>query len=163
MQYLLDFRMLDPKRTSYQTLLALTYLSERRVIHGGASCHVQLLWRYFFTHLFSKDLHADNILFYFPGLVELTAQVWMDILEDPELIPVIPRNFKDQSDSLPKYLVETADITSVVRSVMSKHGKDDVYAVVADFGSGESSNQKGYKKKMGLVHHFYSIPCDGYY
>ena len=86
----------------------------------------------------SQDLHADNIVFSLPGLAELPVQVWMQSLEYPDLIPVIPRSFEDQSDSLPKYLVEAADITNVVKSVMSKHGPEGIYAVVIDFGSGET-------------------------
>jgi hypothetical protein len=39
----------------------------------------------------SQDLHADNIMFSFPGLAELTVQVRMRTLEDPELVAVIPR------------------------------------------------------------------------
>jgi len=111
----------------------------------------------------SQDLHADNIVFSLPGLAELTTQVWMHTLEDPDLIPVIPRNFEDQSDSLPKYLVEAADITNVVQSVMSKHGTEGIYAVVIDFGSGETQIKSFWLiQRMGLVH-FYSIPCIGSY
>ena len=61
--------------------------------------------------------------------------------EDPILIPVIPRKSENHSNSQPKYVVEAADITNVVESVMNKHGKEGIYAVVADFGSGENSNQ----------------------
>jgi hypothetical protein len=86
---------------------------------------------------YSQDLHADNIMFFFPGLAELTVEVWMRTLDYPCLVPFVPRNFEHQSDSLPKYLVETAEITDVVKSVMNKHGKEDIYAVVIDFGSGE--------------------------
>jgi len=112
----------------------------------------------------SLDLHADNIVFALPGLGELAAQVWMRHLEDPDLIAVIPRKFEDQSDSLPKYLVEAADITSVVKSVISKHGTEGIYAVVIDFGSGEISIESiWWIEKMNLVHHFYSIPCVGSY
>ena len=75
-------------------------------------------------------------MFSLPGLAELTAQAWMHILGYPDLIAVIPRKFEDQSDSLPKYLVETADIADVVESVISKNGKEGIYAVVIDFGSG---------------------------
>lgn len=85
----------------------------------------------------SQDLHADNIVFALPGLAELAVQVWMRHLEDPDLIAVIPRRFEDHSDSLPKYLVEAADITSVVEYVINKHGTKGIYAVVIDFGSGE--------------------------
>ena len=85
-----------------------------------------------------QDLHADNIMFSFPGLAELTMKVWMDTLEYPCLVPVVPRNFEEQSDSLPKYLVETAEIEDVVKSVLDKHGKEGIYAVVIDFGSGET-------------------------
>ena len=88
--------------------------------------------------LFSQDLHADNIVFALPGLAELTAQDWMEnIHEIPDLIPVIPRKFEDQNNSLPKYLVETADIADVVDFVVKKYGKEGIYAVVIDFGSGE--------------------------
>ena len=62
MQYFDDFGMLDLKRTSYQTLIALTYLSERGVIHGGVSCqscHGDTLLTS------SEDLHADNLMFFF--------------------------------------------------------------------------------------------------
>ena len=34
-------------------------------------------------------LHADNIVFALPGLIELTVQVWMRKLKDPDLIVVI--------------------------------------------------------------------------
>ena len=34
----------------------------------------------------SQDLHAENIVFALPGLAELTVQVWMRKLEDPDLI-----------------------------------------------------------------------------
>jgi len=112
----------------------------------------------------SQDLHADNIVFALPGLAELTAQVWMRHLEDPDLIAVIPRKFEDQSDSLPKYLVEAADIMTVVKSVISKHGTEGIYAVVIDFGSGEISMESFWRiEKMSLVHPFYSIPCVGSY
>ena len=114
--------------------------------------------------LVSQDLHAENIVFSLPGLAELPVQVWNEILEYPELVPVIPRKFKDQSDSLPKYLVEAADITSVVRSVMSKHGTEGIYAVVIDFGSGEAQIKSFWLiGKMGLAYHFYSVPCVGSY
>jgi len=103
----------------------------------------------------SQDLHADNIVFAFPGLAELSVQVWMRHLEDPDLIAVIPRRFEDQSESLPKYLVEAADITSVVESVISKHGTEDIYAVVIDFGSGEIQINSFWRtEKTNLVHHF---------
>ena len=60
-------------------------------------------------------------------------------LEYPCLVPVVPRNFEEQIiDSLPKYLVETAEIEDVVKSVLDKHGKEGIYAVVIDFGSGET-------------------------
>jgi len=99
---------------------------------------VRLIMSYHGDNLLTsaKDLHTDNIVFALPGLAELTAQAWMHILEYPDLIAVIPRKFEHQSDSLPKYLVEAADIAGVVESVISKHGKDGIYAVVIDFGSG---------------------------
>ena len=40
--------------------------------------------------------------------------------------------------TLPKYLVETTEIEDVVKSVLDKHGKEGIYAVVIDFGSGET-------------------------
>ena len=71
-------------------------------------------------------------------------QDWMHTLEYPDLVPVVPRNFEDQNGSLPKYLVEAADISCIVESVMGKHGKEGIYAVVVDFGSGEiKSNPLG--------------------
>jgi hypothetical protein len=86
----------------------------------------------------------------------------MRYLEDPDLIAVIPRIFEDQSDSLPKYLVEAADIMSVVKYVISKHGTEGIYAVVIDFGSGEIQINSFWRiEKMSLVHHFYSIPRVG--
>ena len=51
-------------------------------------------------------------------------QFWMHIIEKFVLIHVILRNFEDQNDSLPNYLVEAVDFTKVVQSVVSKHGKD---------------------------------------
>ena len=75
--------------------------------------------------LFSRS--ACNIIRFSPGLAEITVQGWMDTLEYPDLVPVIPRNFEDQSGSQPKYLVETAYITNVVKSVtMRKHGKEGI-------------------------------------
>jgi len=61
----------------------------------------------------------------------------MERLEDPDVIPVIPQRLGDQSDSLPKYLVESANITAVVRSVIKEHGLEGIYMVLIDFGSGE--------------------------
>ena len=52
-QFLIDFCMLDPKKTSYETLLALAYLSESGVIHGGASCH--FISRRYSTYLPSRS------------------------------------------------------------------------------------------------------------
>ena len=69
----------------------------------------------------------------------MSAQAWMEGLDDPDVIPVIPRRFEDQSDSLPRYLVASADMTNVVKSAIKEHESDGIYAVVIDFGSGEPS------------------------
>lgn len=73
-------------------------------------------------------------MFYIPGLA---VQTWMHKIPLFDPIPVIIQNFEDQSDSLPKYLMEAADITDIVMFVMSKYGKEGIYAVLSDFGSGE--------------------------
>jgi serine/threonine-protein kinase SRPK3 len=136
MQYLRDLRIFDSKRTSYESILAIAYLNQCGIIHGGTFISLPS----FVDPLIAcpQDLHTDNIAFVLPGLAGLSAQTWMEALDDPEATPVIPRRFDDQSDSLPKYLVESADMTSVVKSVIKEHGSDGIYAVVIDFGSGES-------------------------
>ena len=48
------------------------------------------------------DLDNDNV-FYLSELAEVTVLGWMRAIHK---IPVITRNFEDQSDSLPKCLVE---------------------------------------------------------
>ncbi len=126
-QYLCDLRIFDAKRTSYESILALAYLNQCGIIHGGTFLSLPSLGDPLIAC--SQDLHTD--------LTGLSAQAWMEGLDDPDVIPVIPRRFDDQSDSLPKYLVESADMTNVVKSVIKEHGSDGIYAVVIDFGSGE--------------------------
>ena len=136
MQYLNDFHIMDPKKTSYETLLALAYLSEHGVTsEWSMAVRLQVVMSYHGDTLHaccSQDLHADNIMFFSPGLAELTVQDWMHTISW-----ISSCYFEDQSDYLPKYQVEAADLTDVVKSVMSKHGKEGIYAVVIDFGSGE--------------------------
>ncbi|KAF8905830.1 kinase-like domain-containing protein [Gymnopilus junonius] len=108
-------RFNDAKRTSHQLLLALSYLKQQEVIHG--------------------DLHMDNIAFVIPGQDRLTANAWIKELDIPFLTPVLPCKLEDQTDNLPKYLVEAADTMSLVESHIKEHGRDGIYAVVVDFGS----------------------------
>lgn len=131
-QYL---RIFDAKPTSYESILALAYLNQCGIIHGGAFLFLPSLGDPLITC--SKDLHTDNIAFVLPGLTGLDAQAWMEGLDDPDVIPVIPQGFDDQSVSLPKYLVESADMTTVVKSVIKEYGSKGIYAVLIDFGSGE--------------------------
>jgi len=134
-QYLRDLRIFDAKRTSYECILALAYLNQCGIIHGGTSLILPSLGDPLIAC--SQDLHTDNIAFVLPGLTGLGAQAWLEGLDDPDVIPVIPQRFDDQSDSLPKYLVESADITTVVKSVIKEHGSEGIYAVLIDFSSGE--------------------------
>lgn len=133
--YLRDLRIFDAKRTSYESILALAYLNQCGIIHGGAFLSLPSFGDLLIAC--SKDLHSDNIVFVLPGLSGLSAQAWMEGLENPDVIPVIPRRLNGQSDSLPKYLVESVDMTEVVNSVIEEHGSDGIYAVVIDFGSGK--------------------------
>ncbi|KAF8062319.1 kinase-like domain-containing protein [Lyophyllum atratum] len=110
-----DLEALDAKRASYHALLGLDYLTRHGVIHG--------------------DVHTDNIAFTVPGLNKLSAKEWMDRLEDAVATPVVPRRLEDQSESLPKYLVDSADISDVVTSLIEKHGKEEICAVITDFGN----------------------------
>ena len=135
MQYLRDLRIFDPKRTSYESILALAYLNQCGIIHGGTFLSLISLGNPLIAC--SQDLHTDNIAFVLPGLAELSAHTWTEGLDDPDATPVVPQRLEDESDSLPKYLVESADITTVVKSVIKEHGSDGIYAVVIDFGSGE--------------------------
>lgn len=134
-QYLRDLRIFDAKLTSYESLLALAYINQCGIIHGGTFLSLPSLGDPLIAC--SQDLHTDNIAFVLPGLTGLSAQAWMEGLDDPDVIPVIPRRFEDQGESLPKYLVESADMTNVVKSIIKEHGSDGIYAVVLDFGSGE--------------------------
>jgi len=156
-QYLRDLRIFDPKRTSYESILALAYLNQCGIIHGGTFLSLPSLGDPLIAC--SQDLHTDNIAFVLPGLAGLSAQAWMEGLDDPDAIPVIPRRFDDQSDSLPRYLVESADMTSVVKSVIKEHGSDGMYAVLIDFGSGEPQFRKC--RKRVEYNNFHSISCIG--
>ncbi|KDR79799.1 hypothetical protein GALMADRAFT_153564 [Galerina marginata CBS 339.88] len=111
-----DCGVYDPKRTAYQSLLALDFLSQQGVVHG--------------------DLHTDNIAFTLPGLRNLSEKVWMETLEEsPDMVPVIPRQFDGQNDSWPKYLVEPAEVVYIVKLLMKGHGMEKIDAVIIDFGS----------------------------
>jgi len=134
-QYLRDLCIFDTKRTSYESILTLAYLNQCGIIHGGMFLSLPSLSDPLIAC--SQDLHMNNIVFVLPGLTQLSVQAWMVGLDDPDVIPVIPQKFDDQSDSLPKYLVESADMTNVVKSIIKEHGSDGIYAVVIDFGSGE--------------------------
>jgi hypothetical protein len=73
-----------------------------------------------------------------PALTTMTTDDWMRRLEDVQAIPVLPRRCQDQialNDSLPKYVVESADLYSVVKPIIN--GSDTIRAVIIDFGSGE--------------------------
>ncbi|KDR74451.1 hypothetical protein GALMADRAFT_227506 [Galerina marginata CBS 339.88] len=59
----------------------------------------------------------------------------METLEYPDPIPVIPRRFDNQSDSLPKYLVEAVNLSPVAGSPVEGHGRWRMHAIVTDFGT----------------------------
>ena len=113
--YLRDLRIFDAKRTSYESILALAYLKRCGIIHGGTFLSFPSLGDFLIIASF-QDLHTDNIIaFVLPGPTGLSAQAWMEGLEDPDVIPVIPRRFEGQGDSLPKYLVESDNMNREVR------------------------------------------------
>jgi hypothetical protein len=72
MQYLLYLRIFDAKRTSYESILALAYLNQCGIIHGGTFPFLPSLGDSLVAC--SQDLHTDNIAFVLPGLPGLSAQ-----------------------------------------------------------------------------------------
>ncbi|KAG5634409.1 hypothetical protein H0H81_002082, partial [Sphagnurus paluster] len=105
----------DWKRACYESLLGLSYLAHKGIVHG--------------------DLHTSNIAFSFPALNTLTGQKVASLM-DMISFPVLPRRMEDQSDSLPKYLIERADFFTLMGDLIGKHGTRGTHAVIVDFGLG---------------------------
>jgi hypothetical protein len=74
-----------------------------------------------------------------PALAAMRIDDWMKKL-DAEAIPVLPRRYQDRiaiSDSLPKYIVEPADLSETVEAIIGSLNRETIWAVLTDFGSGE--------------------------
>ena len=74
------------------------------------------------------DLHVDNIAFKVPGLNGVTAQKWMEKLNDPEVVVTLPRHYQhaDDGSSRPKYSVESAEIHDFVKPFVTAAGPENL-------------------------------------
>jgi hypothetical protein len=84
------------------------------------------------------DLHTGNVAFLTPTLTAMSASDWMKNLDDIQAIPVLSRRDYNQATnhSLPKYVVESADLYEVVKRLVSGPEKEVFRAVITDFGNG---------------------------
>jgi len=62
MQYLHDLRIFDAKQTSYESILALAYLNQCRIIHGGMFLFLPFLGDPL-IHLFPRSTHGQYSVF----------------------------------------------------------------------------------------------------
>jgi hypothetical protein len=63
-------------------------------------------------------------------------------MREPDVVPVLPRDPSAQSDSLPKYLVSAANITSNMPVHILNEQREQLYAQIIDFGLGLSGLSK---------------------
>ncbi|KAG5633742.1 hypothetical protein H0H81_005603, partial [Sphagnurus paluster] len=112
---------INSKKTCYESVLGLSYLTHKGVVHG--------------------DLHTSNIAFSMPGLNALTGEKVQSLLWT-NCLPVVPRRLEEQSDSFPKYLIDRADFSALVKHLSAKNGACDMLAVITDFGQDDRLNSQ---------------------
>ena len=81
----------------------------------------------------NPDLHKTNIVFETKDLDGVRQWNVLDDLVTPRCVPVLTQNPQDQADTLPKYLVRSAELLEVVE-------EDDLRIKIIDFGEGSSSS-----------------------